>query len=208
MAAQPARPLRLYDVTLSGHAHRARLFLSLLNLPHDLVPVDLAQGDNKTPAFLALNPFGQVPVLDDDGTIIADSSAILVYLATRYDDGQWLPHDAVAAADVQRWLSVAAGPIKHGPCDARLITLFNAPLDHQRATQVAAALFAVMEPYVRDRRFLVGSRATIADVACYSYIAHAPEGGISLEPFPAIRAWLARVEALPGFVPMPRSHRD
>jgi glutathione S-transferase len=129
MASQPARPLRLYDVTLSGHSHRARLFMSLLDLPYELVAVDLAGGANKTPEFLALNPFGQVPMLDDDGTIVADSNAILIYLATRYDDGQWLPRDAVGAADVQRWLSVAAGPVKNGPCDARLITLFGAPLE-------------------------------------------------------------------------------
>jgi glutathione S-transferase len=208
MASQPARPLRLYDVTLSGHSHRARLFMSLLDLPYELVAVDLAGGANKTPEFLALNPFGQVPMLDDDGTIVADSNAILIYLATRYDDGQWLPRDAVGAADVQRWLSVAAGPVKNGPCDARLITLFGAPLDHQRASAIAGSLFKVMETYLLDRRFLVGERATIADIACYSYIAHAPEGGISLEPFPAVRMWLQRIEALPGFIPMPRSRID
>jgi glutathione S-transferase len=208
MASQPARPLCLYDVTLSGHSHRARLFMSLLDLPYELVAVDLAGGANKTPEFLALNPFGQIPVLDDDGIIVADSNAILIYLATRYDDGQWLPRDAVGAADVQRWLSVAAGTVKHGPCDARLITLFGAPLDHQRASAIAGSLFKVMETYLLDRRFLVGERATIADIACYSYIAHAPEGGISLEPFPAIRMWLQRIEALPGFIPMPRSRVD
>jgi glutathione S-transferase len=205
MAAQPARPLQLYDVALSGHSHRARLFLSLLRLPHEIVPVDLAKGGNKTPAFLKMNPFGQVPVLNDDGVIVADSTAILVYLATRYDNDTWLPRDALGAAEVQRWLSAASGPVKHGPCDARLITLFGAPLDHQRASQISAALFKVMESHLQERDFLVGDRASIADIACYSYVAHAPEGGISLQPFPAIRAWLARIEALPGFVPMPCS---
>jgi glutathione S-transferase len=205
MAVQPARPLRLYNVVLSGHSHRARLFLSLLGLPHEIITVDLAKGANKKSEFLALNGFGQVPVLDDDGVIIADSNAILVYLATRYDDGTWLPQDALGAAEVQRWLSAAAGPVKHGPCDARLVTLFGAPLDHERAKQIAAALFGVMEGHLKNRDFLASQAASIADIACYSYVAHAPEGGISLEPFPAIRAWLARIEALPGFVPMPRS---
>jgi len=203
MPTKPAQPIKFYDFPLSGHSHRVGLFLSLLDLPYVQIPVDLAGGAQKQPSFLALNAFGQVPVIDDAGTIIADSNAILVYLATRYGDEAWLPRDPALAAQVQRWLSVAAGQIASGPAAARLVTVFGAPLDHERAKGIADRLFAIMEPHLASQPFLVGERPTIADVAGYSYIAHAPEGGVSLLPYPQIRAWLARIEQLPGFVAMP-----
>lgn len=202
-ASKPARPVRVYSFPLSGHAHRVRLFLSLLGLPFDTVDVDLAAGAQRDPAFLALNPLGQVPVIDDDGTVLADSNAILVYLAKRYGDAHWLPDDAAGAATVQRWLSYAAGPIASGPAAARLVTVFSAPLDHDAAKRTAAKVLAVIDQELAGKPFAAGAQPTIADVAAYTYIAHAPEGGVSLEPYPHVRAWLARVEALPGFVAMP-----
>ncbi len=194
--------ITLYHHPLSGHCHRVRLFLSLIGQPFQLVEVDLLAGAHKAPDFLALNSFGQVPVIDDNGTVLADSNAILVYLALAYAPDGWLPTDPQGAAAVQRWLSVAAGPINSGPGAARLVKVFGARLDHGRAKSVAEELFAVMEPYLAKRQFLVGERPTLADIAGYSYIARAPEGDVSLEPYPSIRAWLARIEALPGFVPM------
>jgi glutathione S-transferase len=202
MTARPARPLKLYRHVLSGHAHRAELLLSLLGLPYQLIDVDLAGGEQKKPDFLALNTFGQVPVLDDNGLVVADSNAILVYLATKYDDGRWLPRDAAAAAAVQRWLSVAAGQVAHGPAAARLVTVFGATLDHERAKTIANGLFAVLQKELEGRAFLTGNAPTIADVALYAYVAHAPEGGVALQPYPAIGDWLSRVAALQGFVPM------
>jgi glutathione S-transferase len=205
VAARPAQPITFYGFPLSGHAHRVKLFLSLLGLPYDEIVIDLPAGAHKQPDFLALNPFGQVPVIDDGGTIVADSNAILVYLATRYADESWLPRDAAGAAAVQRWLSVAAGQIAAGPCAVRLVTVFGYPLDHGRAKTIAEELFALMEAHLAGRSFLVGDRPTIADVAGYSYVAHAPEGGVPLEPYPHIRSWLDRIAALPGFVAMPAS---
>jgi glutathione S-transferase len=187
---------------LSGHAHRAQLFLSLLDLPFEMIDVDLRAGEHKQPAFLDLNPFGQVPVLEDGDTIIYDSNAILMYLATRYDDGSWLPRDPVGAARVQQWLSLAAGPVASGPATARLINVFSVPLDLERASTIAQNLFKVLDAQLAGRSFALGDRPTIADVAGYSYIAHAPEGGVSLEPYANLRAWLTRIEALPRFVPM------
>ncbi|KVL42414.1 glutathione S-transferase [Burkholderia territorii] len=203
VASKPARPVRVYSFPLSGHAHRVRLFLSLLGLPFDTVDVDLAGGAQREPAFLALNPLGQVPVIDDDGTVLADSNAILVYLAKRYGDAHWLPDDAAGAATVQRWLSYAAGPIASGPAAARLVTVFSAPLDHDAAKRTAAKILAAIDQELAGKAFAAGEQPTIADVAAYTYIAHAPEGGVSLEPYPHVRAWLARVEALPGFIAMP-----
>lgn len=195
--------MKLYGFPLSGHSHRVELFLNLLRLPYEFVPMPLAGGKHRTPEFLSLNAFGEVPVLQDGDVVLADSTAILVYLASRYDDsGRWLPRDPVAAANVQRWLSAAAGKIAYGPAAARLVTVFGAQLDHERVKGIAIRLFDVMEQELQGRRYLVGEHASIADVAAFTYIEHAPEGGVSLKPYPNIRAWLANVRALPGFVPM------
>jgi glutathione S-transferase len=196
----------LYRNPLSGHAHRVELLLSLLGIPTRLVDVDLRAGAHKTPEFLSKNPFGQVPVIEDGNVTLADSNAILVYLALRYDkSGAWYPRDALAAARVQQWLSAAAGQLAAGPATARLIKLFGRGLDHGRAVWVADQLFAVMEQALASQAFLTGAAPTIADVAMYTYTAHAPEGGVPLEPHANIRAWLARIEALPKFVPMQRA---
>jgi glutathione S-transferase len=198
--------IQLYGFAVSGHAHRVQLMLSLLGLPYTQVEVDLPNGAHKTPAFLALNAFGQVPVLQDGEIVLADSNAILVYLVSRYaSPGAWLPTDPVGAAQVQRWLSVAAGPLAFGPAVARVIQLFKRSTDPGDAITRATQLFEVMEAHLQPSDFLVGQTPTIADIANYSYIAHAPEGNISLEPYPGLRAWLARIEALPGFVPMVHS---
>jgi glutathione S-transferase len=203
---QSQQPLKLHRSRLSGHSHRAELFLALLGLPVELVDVDLPNGAHKKPEFLALNSFGQVPVLEDGERVIADSNAILIYLAERYDqDHRYYPADAAQRAQVQRWLSVAAGPLFAGPCVARLVRVFNAPFDHALAERKSRELFAVLESELAARPFLVGESATLADIALYTYTSHAPEGSVSLDAYPAIRAWLARIEALPGFVGMQRT---
>jgi len=200
-----SNPIKFYNFPKSGHAHRIELMLSLLNLPTELVFVDLAKGAHKQPDFLALNPFGQVPVIDDNGTVIADSNAILVYLAKKYDNGTWLPEEPAAAARVQRWLSVAAGPLAFGPAAARLVTVFGAAFNTDEVIARAHTLLKVIDAELAKAPFLAGSTPTIADIANYSYIAHAPEGNVSLEPYANVRSWLARIESLPGFVAMPRT---
>jgi glutathione S-transferase len=203
---KPAKPIILHGFKKSGHSHRAELMLRLLDLPFDFREIDLAGGEHKRADFLKLNPFGTVPVIDDGGTIIADSVAILVYLATKYDAARsWLPADPAKAAQVQRWLSVAQGPVFNGPCAARLVTVFGAPLDHERATRIAQDFLAVLDSQLMGRKFLVGDGPTLADVALYSYIAHAPEGGVALVPYQHVRDWLTRVEGLSRFEGMPRT---
>ncbi|WJN60728.1 glutathione S-transferase [Pseudomonas sp. SO81] len=198
-------PIKLYHFPLSGHAHRVQLMLSLLQLPTELVFVDLAKGEHKQERFLAINPFGQVPAIDDNGVILSDSNAILVYLAKQYGEGRWLSEEPAAAARVQRWLSVAAGQLAFGPAAARLVTVFGAKFNAEEVINRAHALLTLMEGELDAVPFLTGSAPTIADVANYSYIAHAPEGNVSLEAYPNVRAWLQRIEALPGFVAMPRT---
>ncbi len=200
---KPARPIVLYRHPLSGHCHRVELMLRMLDLPYRTRDVDLQAREQRAPDFLALNPFGQVPVIDDDGEVIADSNAILVHLALRYAPPSWLPRDAAGAARVQRWLSVAAGPLACGPARARAIRLFRRATDPAEARATAHALFSTLEGMLQPQGFLAGSEPTIADLAMFSYTAHAPEGGVELEGYPRIRAWLARVQALPGFMSMP-----
>ena len=203
----PAQPIRFHRVAISGHSHRVELFMSMLGLPFEVINVDLMAGAHKKPDFLAMNPFGQVPVIEDGDVTLADSNAILVYLTHRYAQNaeQWLPGDPLGAARVQRWLSVAAGPLAFGPSAARVIQLFKKPDSPDDAIARAHALFAVMEQQLASSKFLTGDSATLADIANYSYVAHAPEGNVSLDGYPNVRAWLARVEALPGFVPMVKS---
>jgi glutathione S-transferase len=194
--------IKLYRHALSGHSHRVELFLSLLELDYELVDVDLMTGEHKSDEFLKLNPNGQVPVLDDNGVIIYDSNAILVYLAQKYDDGHWLPGDPVGAAKVQQWLSTAAGPIASGPATARLITVFGANYNADEVIKRSNELLTVINFQLENHSFLVGDGPTIADVAAYGYIAHAPEGNVSLQAHANIRSWLKRVESLKGFIDM------
>ena len=193
--------MKIHHHPLSGHAHRVVLFASLLGLEHELVEVDLQAGAHKKPEFLAISPFGQVPALEDDGVAIADSNAILVYLAKKAGRSDWLPEDALGAARVQRWLSVAAGELANGPAAARLITVFGAGFNADEVIGRAHALLGKLEQHLADRDWLAADHPTIADVAIYSYIARAPEGNVELSAYPAVNRLLRRIEALPGFVP-------
>jgi len=200
----PKQAMQLYGLLLSGHVHRVQLFLTLLDLPFEFINVDLAGGENHSAAFLAMSPFGEIPVLRDGDIVLTDSTAILVYLAAKYDtSGRWMPREPLAAATVQRWLSNASGKIAYGPCTARLVKVFGLPLDHERACVISAKLFDAMEQELSTKQFALGTQVSIADIAAFSYIEHAPEGDVSLAPYPHIRAWLNRVRNLPGFVAMP-----
>ena len=194
--------MKLYYHPLSGHAHRARLFLSLTQTPFELVEVDLAKGAHKAPEFLALNRFGQVPVLEDNGTVIADSASILIYIAKKRGLSEWLPTDPVGAAAIQRWLSVAAGQIAFGPAAARLITVFGASFNADEVIGRAHAVLKNIDEELVGKKWIIGSeQPTIADVALYSYIARAPEGNVDIAGYANVDAWLKRIENLPGFVP-------
>jgi glutathione S-transferase len=195
-------PITLYRHALSGHAHKAQLMLSLLGLPHRLIEIDLLRGEHQGEAFLRRNLFGQVPVIEDGDFTLADSNAILVYLALQYDpERRWLPTDVRVQAEVQRWLGASAGPLVRGPAVARWQRL-TGQSDGSAFHAMGLQLFQRMEKHLQDRAWLVGLTPTIADVAMYSYAARAPEGGLALDPYPGLRAWLQRIKGLPGFVPM------
>jgi glutathione S-transferase len=199
-----AAEIILYGTELSGHAHRVELLLRMLGLPYRYVaaPAEV----RSSPEFYRLNPLRQIPVLQDGDQTLTDSNAILVYLAKRYaPGGGWLPEEPVAAAQVQRWLSIAAGEVRYGPALARMVTQWNFPAHFAQAKQIAAVLLPFMDGHLKTRNFLAAEHPTIADLACYSYVRHAPEGGVALGEYAALLAWLGRVEALPHFKPMPPS---
>lgn len=201
----PQRPIRFHRLQLSGHCHRVELLLSLLGLPFEAIEVDLAGGEQKQPAFLALNPFAQVPVIEDGALTLADSNAILIYLAAEYGGARFRLESAAQLAEQQRWFSIAAGPLAFGAAMARVLRVFKRAGDLEGAQTRAHALLRVMNEHLRTRDFLLGAELSLADIANYTYTAHAPEGGVALDEYPQVQAWLARIEAVPHFVGMPKS---
>jgi len=198
--------LVLHSFPLSGHAHRIELALSLMGLTFENHVVDLGSGKHKEPEFLVLNPEGKVPVLQDGDQVVYDSTAILTYLAAKFDpDHKWIPADPFGQAEVHRYFAQSAGPLATGPARARLITVFNAPYDAEKTIADAEAYLAQLDSELEGKEWLVGHSVTFADVAIYSYVAHAPEGHVDLSGFSNIVAWLARIEALDGFVGMPKT---
>jgi glutathione S-transferase len=195
--------MKLYDLELSGNCYKVRLLAAILGVPLDIQPVDFMAGEHKSPAFLARNPFGEIPVLDDDGVVLRDSQAIVVYLARKFGGEAWLPSDAKELAQVMQWVSTAANDVARGPNDARLHDLFGYKLDIERARAQATRVLGVLEAHLANRLWLELGRPTVADIAVYPYVALAEQGGIGLAPYPAVRAWMARMQKLPGYVPMP-----
>ncbi len=195
--------MKLYDLELSGNCYKIRLFLSLLNIEYELVSVDFMGGQHKSPEFLQLNPLGQIPVLEDDGLILRDSQAILVYLAKKHGGEAWFPSDALGMAKVTQWLSIAANEIARGLNDARLNKKFGLAVDLELAQQKAESILTIIEQHLNQHQWLALDRPTIAEIACFPYIALAPEGGVMLDKYPAINQWCDRIKKLPLFIEMP-----
>lgn len=193
--------IKIHSFPLSGHSHRVVLLAGLAGIAHEIIKVDLTAGEHKQEPFLSINPDGQVPAIQDGDVSLSDSNAILVYLARKYAPS-FLPTDAVLEAKIQKYLTMAAGEIAFGLASARLINVFNAPLDVEFTQSIANATLTKLETRLEGRDYLVGDQLSIADVAIYSYVFVAPEGGVSLEPYPNVRAFLSNIESLQGFVPM------
>ncbi len=195
--------LKLYDFPLSGNCYKVRLFLSLLGLDYEPIVVDLRAGEHKKAPFLQLNPLGQVPVLIDDDVVIRDSQAVLVYLARRYSREDWLPTDAASMSKVMEWLSTAAKEIANYLATARLYYLFGAKVDIELLEKQAHVLLKVIDTHLAERHWLVLDHPTIADLACFPYIALAGDAKISLEAYPHTGTWIERIKQLPRFIVMP-----
>jgi glutathione S-transferase len=195
--------MKLYDMELSGNCYKVRLFCSLLGVNYESIPVDLMKGEHKQADFLARNPRGQVPVLDDDGTVVWDSMAILVYLARKYGDDRWLPTEAETMARVMQWLALSENEILYGLARARAVSKFNRPWNLAQCQQLGRSGLEVMENHLEKNRWLAADWPTIGDIACYPYVALAPEGGVALDDFPLVGQWIAGIRSLPGYVSMP-----
>lgn len=193
----------LHEFKVSGNCHKVRLMLALLDLQYTSVVVDGANRAQKSPEFLKMNPLGQVPVLIDDTIVLRDSQAILYYLAQTYRKGTWVPDATSAVAQVVAWLSTAANEMARGPSTLRLHHKFGRTIDAAAAMTITTDLFQMLETYLSQHAWLVGTTPSIADVAMYPYLALAPEGKWDLTPYSNVRAWLSRMRALPGYVGMP-----
>ncbi|PKH00060.1 glutathione S-transferase family protein [Paraglaciecola sp. MB-3u-78] len=193
--------IRIHSFPLSGHAHRVQLFASVAGIAHQIVHVDLPAGEHKQAPFLSLNPLGVVPVIEDGDAIVHDSISILIYLARKYAPA-FIPEDLQQEAEMHRFLAMSAGEISYGVGAARLINVFNSPSDPLFAKATAEKALIKLEQQLVGRDFLVANKISLADFAIYSYVAHAPEGDVSLEPYPNVRRWLTNIESLKGFVPM------
>ncbi|MDZ4149647.1 glutathione S-transferase [Methylicorpusculum sp.] len=195
--------MSLYEFALSGNCHKVRLMLSLLGLDYRSIAVNGGQRQHKSPAFIAMNPFGQVPVLTDGTVTIRDSQAILVYLAKHYGKGYWLPDQADRLANVIAWLATAANEVAQGPNRLRLHYQFGRPVNLDEAEQITANLLHIMQIRLEQHDWLADDQASIADIAVYPYIALAPDGKVDLVSYPAILVWMRKIQALPGYVSMP-----
>ncbi|KAB0583976.1 glutathione S-transferase [Ideonella dechloratans] len=195
--------MKLYDLVLSGNCYKVRLFAALAHVPLEIVPVDFLAGEHKRSPLIDLNPWGELPILVDGEVVLRDSQAILVYLAQKYAAPQWLPRDAAGLAAVVQWLSTAANEVQNGPASARLVDKFGYAIDKADTLRRSARILPLLEAHLSQHAWLAAAQPTIADCAVFPYVALAPEGGVDLEPWPQIRAWIQRVKALPDFLPMP-----
>lgn len=195
--------LTLFEFGLSGNCHKVRLLLSMLGLSYTKHAVNGGLAEHKSADYLQQHPMGQVPLLVDDDIRIWDSQAILVYLAAQKPEFGFYPAEPKLQAQIQSWLSVANNELNRGPALLRLHYKFGRVIDLNAAQLIATQLLLVLEKKLQQGTWLVGTQATIADIAMYPYLALAHEAQLDLTAYPAIERWLRDFESLPGYVAMP-----
>ena len=194
--------MKLYDAEVSGNCYKVRLLATLLDVELELAPVNLATGGSRTDDYLALNPRGQIPTLVDGDAVIWDSQAILTHLARNHGP-DWMPEATGDLVQVMQWLAVAENECLYGMARARAVKLFGRAWDLEQSQTLARAGLEVLNTHLASNDWLAAGRPTIADVACYPYVALAPEGEIPLAPYAFVVDWIGRIQALPGYVSMP-----
>lgn len=194
----------LYHRPTSGHSYKARLLLSFLGIEYDEHIVYANAGKNVVePAYYELNPRGQIPTLDDAGHVVWGSTAILVYLAARYDDARtWLPAAPEVMASVIQWMELAQNEV-NGLFLSRAIQLFGYPGDLVAARLAGNKALDILEKRLTGRDWLAAEGPTIGDIACFPYAAVAADNGFDLRARPAVCAWIERMARMKGFVAMP-----
>ena len=186
--------MRLYDYAASGNCFKVRLLLGMLERAYERVPVDIFGGDTLTDAYLAVNPLRETPVLElDDGTRIAQSSAILWYLA---EGTPFLPADALGRAQVVQWLAFEQERVMGGLGNPRFRAMTGRPVDASRLVTGRGAL-EVLDAHLAERDWLVGEDVSIADLGVFPYVSRAPDAGVELPPH--VLAWMDRVRGVRGF---------
>jgi glutathione S-transferase len=202
--------MKLYSGAESGNSWKVRILLEQLGIAYEKVMVDLLTWEHKRKDFIEqINPRGQVPVLEDEGRRFWDSAACMVYIARKYDRTDWLPIEAAAMAEVMQWVSMAATEIQFGLQYGRRGMMRDRWVIGSEANKAQYQAFGTMalqalERRLRDHDWVALDRITIADVACFPYVLHAPEAGLGLDPYSGIRAWLARCQARPNWAAPPR----
>jgi glutathione S-transferase len=194
----------VHGTSTSGNCHKVRMALDILRLPYDWREVDVMLGETRTPAFLAMNPNGKVPVLEiDANTFLAESDAILWFLA---EGTPLVPSDRLARAQTLQWMFFEQYSHETAIAVARFIRCFLRRNDDPRLPDLArrgAAALAVMDRHLATRNYFVGDALTIADLALFAYTHKAADGGFDLAGYPAVAAWVARCREQPGVTEMP-----
>jgi len=198
--------LTLYDNLSSGNGYKARLILHQLDIPYTRVELDIDRRETRTPEFLSKNPNGRIPTLRlEDGTHLPESNAIIFYLA---DGTAFLPTERLARAQVLQWMFFEQYSHEPNIATSRYWLTHGIEITPERKAMLELKqkaghdALAVMEQHLRQRSYFVGDRYTIADVALFAYTHVAEEGGFPLAPYPAVRAWLARVAQQPRHIPI------
>ncbi len=192
--------LRVHGTMQSINAYKVRMFLSILEVPFDLVELDMYGGEHKREPYLTLNPFGQMPALEDGDFSIADSHACLVYVARRYDDsGQWLPTDAQGEAKVAEWMSKSANEVHQGPWmkRAKIRRPDAIKLSDEEIDARCDHILQLMDQHLANREWLASDHATIADISCFAPISMLNVSGYDTDKWVNVTAWLDRVRAIP-----------
>lgn len=192
--------MKLYMTESSGNAYKPRLLLEMLKVPYEKVMVDTKNREHKEAPYLAINPRGQVPALEDEGRVFWDSTACLAYIARKHGGERWLPTDPAGLAEVMQWLALSNNELHYGLQWARGVANKIKQGSIEEYQGYGNSGLKVLEGRLKKNDWLAMGRPTIADLACYPYVAVSPEGGFKLEDYPSVQAWVKRVEALPGWV--------
>lgn len=193
--------ITFYGTPQSGNAYKVRLFLSLLGLAFEEIDVDWKKGATRSKAFLRINPRGQVPVIRDGELTVWDSQAILAYLARRYAD-EWFPVDPTKLAQTMQWLAVSENEIQYGLAYLRAAKVYGIPCNLEEVTECSYSILAIMDAHLRKEKWLAAGRPTVADIACFPYVAISWQAGVDIIAYPSITRWLEQIKSLPGFVAM------
>jgi glutathione S-transferase len=192
--------MKLWLTTVSGNSYKIRVLCSILNVPCEMHYINPARFEHKRRPLIDMNPRGQVPVMEIEGKVFWDSTAHLVYIARQYGGEDWLPTDPLAMAEVMQWLALAQNEIYFGLQWARGVFVYGLKGDLKEYQSHGRKALEMLSRRLRDNNWLALDHPTIADIACYPYTKRAPEGGLTLTPYPAIESWLARCEGIRGWI--------